>query len=154
MASMTESAFRVRPLVAGDLTEWLRLRMLLWDESTEDDQKSEMVGIIEHTDSQLVVVAEVGSGRLAGFLEASIRSYVEDCETENVGYLEGWYVEPEFRQLGIGKELVRYAEQWARKRGCTEMASDAEIDNTVSLHAHLKLGYKETSRLVHLRKEL
>jgi hypothetical protein len=34
------------------------------------------------------------------------------------------------------------------------MASDAELGNDSSLAIHLNLGYKETSRLVHLRKEL
>lgn len=154
MASMTDTVFSIRPLDESDLPEWLRLRMLLWDESSEDDQKAEMVDIIEHADSQLVVVADTGNGRLAGFLEASIRSYVEDCDTDHVGYLEGWYVEEDFRQHGIGTNLVEYAEKWARQKGCTEMASDAEIDNSVSLQAHLRLGYEETSRLVHLRKEL
>ncbi len=146
--------FTIRELSEGDLSEWLRLRLLLWDESTEDDHKSEMVDIIEHNDTQLVAVADFGGGRLGGFLEASIRSYVEDCQTENVGYLEGWFVEEQFRRLGVGRELVAFAEGWARGKGCTEMASDAEIDNAISLHAHLNLGYAETSRLVHLRKEL
>ena len=56
--------------------------------------------------------------------------------------------------MGIGRELVRQAEAWAREKGCTEMASDAEIGNEGSLAAHLNLGYSETSRLVHLRKDL
>ena len=154
MISGADKVFSIRPLDEGDLAEWLRLMMRLWDESSEDDHKDEMVDIIEHADSQLVVVADTGGGQLAGFLEASIRTHVEDCETENVGYLEGWYVEESFRQLGIGSRLVEYAEQWARQKGCTEMASDAEVDNAVSLQAHLRLGYAETSRLVHLRKEL
>ena len=59
-----------------------------------------------------------------------------------------------FRQLGIGRKLVDSAEEWARQKGCTEMASDAEVDNAVSQQAHTSLGYSETSRLVHLRKEL
>ncbi len=144
----------IRPLSENDLGEWLRLRQSLWDESSEDDHRGEMVDIIEHTDSQFVAVAEIGGGRLVGFLEASIRSHVEDCETENVGYLEGWYVDEEYRQAGIGSRLVSFAEQWARQKGCTEMASDAEIDNLVSQRAHDRLGYNETSRLVHLKKEL
>ena len=154
MDALTDSAFTIRPLDESDLAEWLRLRMLLWDGSDEDDQRAEMVDIIEHADSQLVVIADIGDGKLAGFLEASIRSYVEDCDTDHVGYLEGWYVEENFRQHGVGRGLVEYAEKWAIQKGCTEMASDAEIDNSVSLQAHLKLGYEETSRLVHLRKEL
>jgi aminoglycoside 6'-N-acetyltransferase I len=144
----------VRPLRETDLDDWLRLRKLLWDETAEDDHKAEMIDILDHYDSQLVLFAETDSKRLIGFLEASIRPFVEDCETDHVGYLEGWFVEPEFRKLGIGRQLVRQAEAWARDKGCVEMASDAEIGNGTSLAAHLNLGYKETSRLVHLRKEL
>ncbi|HUR98301.1 MAG TPA: aminoglycoside 6'-N-acetyltransferase [Pyrinomonadaceae bacterium] len=144
----------VRPLRETDLDEWFRLRKLLWDATAEDDHKSEMLDILDHYETQLVLFAETAPGRLIGVLEASIRPYVEDCETDHVGYLEGWYIEPEFRKRGIGRELVRQAEVWARERGCTEMASDAEIGNDLSLHAHLNLGYQETSRLVHLRKEL
>lgn len=151
---MTNSQFRVRELDGKDLSEWLRLRSLLWDESSEDDHKSEMVDIIDHRDTQFVAVAETDTGRLCGFLEASIRSHVEDCETENVGYLEGWFVEEDYRRFGVGRKLVELAERWAKSRGCTEMASDAEINNSISIVAHNKLGYDETSRLVHLRKEL
>ncbi len=144
----------IRQLEERDLAEWLRLRTLLWDQTSEDDHKVEMVDIIEHSDSQFVAVADAGAGRLAGFLEASIRHHVEDCETEDVGYLEGWFVDSDHRRQGIGAKLVAAAESWAREHGCTEMASDAEIDNTVSQQAHAQLGYHETSRLVHLRKEL
>jgi aminoglycoside 6'-N-acetyltransferase I len=127
---------------------------MLWDATSEDDHKSEMLDIIEHTDSQLILVAEVDSGRLVGFLEASIRPFVEDCHTDCVGYLEGWFVETAYRRSGIGRQLVKSAESWARQHGCIEMASDAEIGNEASLSAHTGLGYTETSRLVHLRKEL
>ena len=53
-----------------------------------------------------------------------------------------------------GRALVRNAENWARQKGCTEMASDAEVGNEGSLNAHTRLGYEITSKLVHLRKEL
>ncbi|MEO7538692.1 MAG: aminoglycoside 6'-N-acetyltransferase [Pyrinomonadaceae bacterium] len=151
---MAETNFTIRPLAEGDLGEWLRLRQLLWDESDEDEHKAEMVDIIEHPESQFVAVADVGEGRLIAFLEASIRSHVEDCDTDNVGYLEGWYVDEPYRMHGIGSRLVRSAEDWARQKGCTEMGSDAEVDNVVSQQAHQRLGYEETARLVHLRKEL
>jgi len=151
---MTEFRYSVRPLRESDLSEWLRLRKRLWDHTTDEDHHNEMVEIVGHPESQFVLVAEKEPGRLIGFLEVSIRPFVEDCETDNVGYLEGWYVEPEVRGRGIGRELVRIAENWAREHGCTEMASDAEFGNEVSLKAHLGLGYTETSRLIHLRKDL
>lgn len=151
---MNPEQVTVRPLRETDLDDWFRLRKMLWDETRDADHKSEMIDILDHHETQLVLLADAGGRRLVGFLEASIRPFVEDCDTDHVGYLEGWFVEPEFRKSGIGRKLVRQAEAWAREKGCTEMASDAEIGNDSSLAAHLNLGYKETSRLVHLRKDL
>ena len=151
---MTEQNYRVREVKASDAPEWFRLRKLLWDESGDDEHRAEMVDIYEHHETQLVLVAETDSARLVGFLEASIRPFVEDCHTDHVGYLEGWFVEEKYRKRGIGRKLVKTAENWARGKGCTEMASDSEIGNDSSLQAHQKLGYEETSRLVHLRKDL
>lgn len=151
---MTEQNFRVRKLEEDDIGGWFRLRQHLWDEMSDEENRSEMSGIYENFDTQLVLVAETTGGNLIGFLEASIRPFVEDCHSENVGYLEGWWIEPEYRRSGIGKQLVVTAEAWARNKGCMEMASDSEIGNDVSLEAHLRLGYEETSRLVHLRKDL
>lgn len=144
----------VRAFKVDDLREWFRLRSLLWDQTSEEEHRGEMLGILDHPDTQFVAVADAGNGKLAGFLEASIRPFVEDCSSETVGYLEGWFVDPDFRRHGIGGRLVDLAEEWASSRGCREMASDAEINNDKSIGAHLGLGYEETSRLVHFRKEL
>lgn len=149
-----DTKFRVRPLEEKDFQEWLRLRKLLWDEVTDDEHREEMLDIFEHHETQLVLVGETENNHLVGFLEASIRPFVEDCVTDHVGYLEGWFVESEFRRYGVGRELVRTAEKWARGKGCVEMASDSEIGNDLSVKAHSNLGYTETSRLVHWRKEL
>ncbi|HMO80247.1 MAG TPA: GNAT family N-acetyltransferase [Pyrinomonadaceae bacterium] len=151
---MDDHPIEIRPMRESDLNEWLRLRRLLWDRTSEDDHRVEMLDIVEDPENQLVIVADIGDERLAGFLEVSIRPFVEDCYSDRVGYLEGWFVEKEHRRKGVGSRLVEAAEEWARENGCPEMASDAEIGNEVSLNAHLHLGYEETSRLVHLRKEL
>ncbi|MDQ3041215.1 MAG: GNAT family N-acetyltransferase [Acidobacteriota bacterium] len=151
---MIEQNYRVREVTANDASEWFRLRKLLWDESSDDEHRMEMLDIYEHHETQLVLVAETDGGRMVGFLEASIRPFVEDCHSDHVGYLEGWFVEEKYRKHGIGRKLVKAAEHWARQKGCAEMASDSEIGNDLSLQAHQNLGYQETSRLVHLRKDL
>ncbi len=102
---MSEKNFRIRRLQEKDLSEWFRLRKLLWDESSDDEHKAEMVDIYEHTDMQLVLVAETEGENIIGFLEASIRPFVEDCHTDHVGYLEGWFVEPRYRRNGIVEKL-------------------------------------------------
>jgi len=145
---------RIRELEPGDLEELFRLRSLLWDQVPAGDHQNEVLDILRHSDTEQIFVAEGENGNLAGFLEVSIRPFVEDCETENVGYLEGWFVDETHRRQGIGRDLVRSAEIWARSKGCTEMASDVEFGNSISLSAHKELGYGETSRLVHLKKSL
>ena len=94
-----------------------------------------------------VLMAFDASGAPAGMAELSIRNYAEDCVTDRVGYLEGWYVEPHARRTGVGRALAAAAEAWARAQGCTEFASDALIDNDVSAAAHLALGFEETARI-------
>ena len=48
-----------------------------------------------------VFVCERRNGKLAGFLELSIRNYAEGCEGE-VPHVESWYVDPDVRGIGIG----------------------------------------------------
>ncbi|HEY7423949.1 MAG TPA: GNAT family N-acetyltransferase [Gemmataceae bacterium] len=152
----------IRPVRNGDQAEWLRMRALLWPDDTAGEHAEE-VGAFFGTNAfrwsepflgLAVFVAVRPGGGLSGFLEASIRPFAEGCETQPVGYVEGWYVDADLRQQGIGKRLVRAAEQWATKLGCREMASDAHPENKVSLVAHQALGFEESSRAVHLRKRL
>ena len=65
-----------------------------------------------------------------------------------VAYVEAWYVDSDVRRQGIGRALFRAAEDWARAQGLTEIASDAELHNEVSIAAHKAIGYTETDRIV------
>lgn len=100
-------------------------------------------------------VAVDASGALVGFLEAGLRSHADGCDSHQpVGYIEGWWVQEEVRDRGIGRGLEQAAENWARVHGCREMASDALIDNHASLAAHEALGFVVVDRCYHLRKAL
>ncbi len=144
----------IRPAVLTDQPEWLRLRLALWPQYSAEELQTEIAELWRDTASFTVFVADRGNGRLAGFLEASLRKYADGCRTSPVGYLEGWYVDADVRQQGIGRRLVQAAEQWAIAQGCTEMASDCLLDNEVSYRAHLAIGYQEAERLIHFRKDL
>jgi aminoglycoside 6'-N-acetyltransferase I len=143
----------IRGLVPGDHAEWLRMRRALWEDCADEQQLREMEEIVA-SDTQHVVVAERPGGRLCGFLEASLRSRADGCDTTPVGYIEGWYVDADMRCQGLGRALVAAAEAWAQSRGCVEMASDAELWNEVSHKAHAALGYAVAARLVLFRKNL
>lgn len=144
----------VRLVQAQDHSEWLRLRMALWPDCPLADHLNEMATYLADPDTFAVFVAERPEGGLCGLLEVSLHPFAYGCDTQPVGYLEGWYVDPDMRRQGIGKALVAAAEAWARAQGCVEMASDCELDNTLSLQAHLAIGYEEVERLIHFRKPL
>lgn len=90
-----------------------------------------------------------------GFAQCQLRhDYVEGTYTSPVGYLEGIYVLPEYRSQGFARELLAHCEQWAREQGCTEFASDCELDNDGSLAFHLKMGFMEVNRVICFAKKL
>ncbi|MDH3642705.1 MAG: GNAT family N-acetyltransferase [Gammaproteobacteria bacterium] len=101
-----------------------------------------------------IVVCENDAAELIGFAELRVRNYAEGSENMAVPYLEGWYVEPAYRQRGIGRLLIAAAEEWARSSGHDELASDAEIDNHNSIAAHLASGFQEVERSVSFLKKL
>jgi aminoglycoside 6'-N-acetyltransferase I len=70
------------------------------------------------------IVAEVDAD-IVGFLEVGLRSHADGCDERHpVGFVEGWYVRPEFQRRAIGRALMATAEDWARSRGARELASD------------------------------
>jgi aminoglycoside 6'-N-acetyltransferase I len=117
------------------------------------DDEAEMRATAARADAQ-VFVLDRGDGRLAGYVEVGERSIADGCASSPVGYIEAWYVDPDVRRSGHGRELLEAAEDWARQRGRTEMASDALIDNEVSHSAHRRSGYEEVDRVVTYRKSL
>jgi aminoglycoside 6'-N-acetyltransferase I len=142
-----------RPVTPSDHEQWLVMRRTLWPDCADAEHVQEMLDYAQ--DPRLMtLVAEAPEGRLVGFLEVKIREEAPGCTSTGVGYLEGWYVDAAFRQQGIGGMLVHAAEDWARSKGCTEMASDCDLINDVSLAAHQGLGYREECRLIHFAKRL
>ncbi len=144
----------VRQLKPSDLPEWARLRTALWPRCSRVDTEKEIKKVYANPAKYAVFVSERSDGGLQGFVEASLRDYADDCTTSPVGYIEGWYVDPDARRKGIGRQLVAAAEEWARSKGCQEMASDTELTNTQSQAVHCRLGYDQCDTLVHFRKIL
>ena len=146
----------VRPATPADSADWLRMRVALWPEGTASEHAAEIdqffAGTLSNPLAVLLAVDE--AGRAVGFAELSIRNYAEDCETDRVAYLEGWYVDAEWRRRGVGRALVSAAEAWARAQGCTEFGSDALLDNETSAAAHRALGFEETVQIRCFRKPL
>ena len=103
----------------------------------------------------VVFLAQDEGGSPIGFAEASIRQdHVDGASICPVPYLEAWFVEKSFRKQGVGRALITAVEQWAISQGYTELASDAEIENELSIRLHKQLGFSEIDRNVTFLKNL
>ena len=79
---------------------------------------------------------------------------MEGTDSSPVGYLEGIFVTEGYRQNGFAAELLTECEKWAKEKGCTEFASDCELDNIDSLRFHMAMRFMEANRIICFRKEL
>jgi aminoglycoside 6'-N-acetyltransferase I len=140
----------IRPALPQDRTEWFRMRRALWPDCSPERHLLEIGQLTSDGDLSVVLVAERDSGGLCGLAEVSIRhDHVDGASSVPVGYLEGWYVDPDARARGIGRQLLDTAEKWAAARRLKELASDAELNNKGSIAA-----LTETCRAVHFIKPI
>jgi aminoglycoside 6'-N-acetyltransferase I len=149
----------VRVARPADREPLARLRAALWPASSAEEHAHELAAILDGkapgTMPLIELVAEETSGALVGFAEVGLRSHADGCDPSRAaGYLEGWYVVENHRNRGIGRKLLHAAEEWARRKGCVEMASDALLENGVSQRVHEALGYAVVDRCVRFRKAL
>lgn len=144
----------IRPVAPEDRARWCALRIALWPDGAEDHPREiDQWYRGQRAEPAAVLVAE-HDGDLVGFVELSIRAYAEGCDSQNVAYLEGWYVAPDWRGRGLGRQLIEASENWGRQQGCQEFASDAEVDNPSSIAAHHACGFADTGVIRCFRKPL
>lgn len=149
------TALSVRPATADDLAAWSRLRHLLWPHLSLEEHRAEIVEALAAAERLAAFLCFEPGGVAVGLAEASVRSdYVNGCETSPVAFLEGIVVEASSRRRGVAGLLVAAVSEWARRKGLSELASDADIDNMISHAMHAALGFEETQRVVYFRKSL
>ena len=140
------------PQSSGD-GAWLTLRSALWSDVAEAEQLSGMADALAR--GHYVRLAVSASGSAVGLVEASKRvDYVNGTSSSPVAFLEGLYVVPTSRRQGVARALVESVVQWALAEGCSELASDSLLENSVAHAAHRALGFEETERVVYFRRGL
>ena len=138
-----------------DQRGWLEFRLALWPDASADDHRGYMAISLAQPERFLQLMMYDEARNPVGFIEGSIRSdYVNGTETSPVGFVEGVYVSPAWRRRGVARRLFDAIGDWARARGCRELASDALLENETSQRAHQALGFRETERVVYFAKPL
>jgi len=149
------SPFTIHPITPADKSEWLRLRLALWPDSTAVDELPEIELFFAEPPRPLpdtlhaAFVGKRRDGSCCGLLELSIKQHAPGCKTDRIGYLEALFVDPDMRRQGVARALIAAGEQWARERGCREIASDTTPNYPHSPALHARSGYREVVRCFH-----
>ena len=143
----------IRKAESKDLPIIAELACQLWPDNTAGEMSEELAVIMAQSDAAFFLAYDEENA--IGFAQCQLRhDYVEGTGSSPVGYLEGIYVMEGYRHYGIAKQLLHACEAWAKEKGCSEFASDCELDNLQSLQFHLNVGFEEANRIICFTKKL
>ncbi len=143
----------IKAATKEDALTLAELAIQMWEDNTVEELAEEFAELVSGEDAVCYILYE--DENPVGFAQCQLRfDYVEGTETSPVGYLEGIFIREEHRHKGYAKELLQACEAWAKGKGCTEFASDCELDNVGSLKFHLAMGFREANRVICFTKGL
>lgn len=136
-----------------DLDAVVNLALKLWPHHKKNEFEEEFNEFLNDSNASIHLAYK---GEVAiGFAQCQLRfDYVEGTSGNPVGYLEGIYIDEEYRRKGIGRRLVKACELWSKSKGCFEFASDCQLDNSESYNFHVKIGFTEANRIICFIKKL
>lgn len=143
----------IHKATSNDTMVLAELAIQMWSNHTVSELNTDFAEIVKSNDA--VCFIKYVDDIPVGFAQCQLRhDYVEGTHSSPVGYLEGIFIVPEHQHKGYAKELLHECELWAKGKGCTEFASDCELDNTYSFNFHMAMGFEEANRVICFRKEL
>lgn len=143
----------IRKVSMSDLIITTQLAIILWPDNEFNDLKREIEETIP--DKNAVFFLYFDDGVPVGFAQCQLRyDYVEGTESSPVGYLEGIFVAEKYRNKGIAGKLLQQCELWSKENGCTEFASDCELENKESYHFHIKAGFTVANCIICFKKQI
>lgn len=143
----------IRKAGGEDLEILAQLAVALWNQHSAQALKYEFAAVMAA--AQGVFFLKQEHEKPVGFAQCQLRhDYVEGANSRPVGYLEGIFVQPEYRHRGYGRQLLGACERWAESMGCREFASDCQLDNEAGYRFHLQVGFSEANRIICFTKKL
>lgn len=143
----------IKEATIEDIKNVANLAIKMWSYHTIEEMQIKFIDYMKNERNSIFIVRS--NNQVIGFAQCGLRyDYVEGTSSSPVGYLEGIYVEEKYRKNGFARALLENCQKWAKRHGCTEFASDCEIDNADSLIFHLKMGFVEANRVICFTKKL
>jgi aminoglycoside 6'-N-acetyltransferase I len=142
---------KLKTIHREDFPLWKAMRQEVYHVIGESFHDKEMRMIHTSDDWHCWFITDV-DGEIIGLVEVSIRKIVDGCLTSPVPYLEGLFIMPGHRALGLGTVVMGMLLDWAADQGYEEFATDAELENTRAQNFYEKLAFEEVDRVVVYRR--
>jgi aminoglycoside 6'-N-acetyltransferase I len=124
----------IQSLSADNLGKLITLVLQFWSDCDYQEEFDYYQQLIQSATNNVYLAKY--EDRYVGFMHLSVRNdYVEGADTLPVGYIEAIYVEPEFQKKGIGREMITFAQSWAKQKSLAHLGSDthASLSNCILL---------------------
>ncbi len=100
---------------------------------------------------QAVFMAESPDGRLVGWVQVCARTILV---SDRYAEIEGLVVDREWRSRGVGRALMRRAEEWARHAGCRAVSLRSNVVREGARPFYEDIGYEVMKTQWAFRKRL
>jgi len=143
----------IRRATVSDAPTVAEMAIKMWTSHEVDELAADFADLIALSECAIFIM--YNDDTPIGFAQCQLRhDYVEGTDSSPVGYLEGIFVEEPHRRKGCARKLLAACQEWAREQGCSEFASDCELDNAESLAFHLRMGFIEANRIICFTKDI
>lgn len=134
----------VRPGRAEDAVELARLANEL-DHPTTSGEVATRFGAASQDKNYALIVAELPSGELAGFMELVVERLIDAEPRVDVA---GLVVSKSCRGRGVGRMLMAHAEKWAVERAChiVHLRSNLKRAGAHAFYEHLGYEHFKTQK--------
>jgi GNAT superfamily N-acetyltransferase len=118
---------------------------------TSSEQVAERIKAIQRLDDHTLLVAQSSDRRLLGWVHIHLFPLVVSELEAEIG---GIVVDEGHRGQGIGKLLMKHAEEWSRKKGCQGLRLRSNIIRENAHTFYERIGYGKTKTQWVFRKSL
>ena len=150
VAQATEGAVHVRHPTRRDAQRLAELATQLGYASTPEEVAARLAAI-EKDSGHAVFVAENSRGEVHGFVHVFVMRTVESDPHTEIG---GLVVNERCLSRGIGRALLKQAENWAREHGCEAIGLRSNIIRERAHVFYERLGYQHIKTQKAFRKTL
>ena len=152
---MKEGTFIIRPGRREDAAEAARLWMQSAEEHTAHDPIYATAADAERVMRRFLadltgsghsfLFVAVSAGRIVGFISGELREGSPAFRPKTWASVDDVFVEPDYRNLGVGRALFQSVKAWAKDKGADGVSLQVAAANERGRKFYEELGFREIS---------